>query len=180
MSKPRRRRLAFADFDQVRSDAAGLRQADYKRAGNWHLGQVCDHLASAIEWSIDGFPIRAPWPIRTLAGPIVYQIMFRSGWMPAGVKVGPRFMPPPTVQPDAAIARLDRTIDRFNSHPGKMADHPLFDALSTEQWRRWHLIHAAHHLSFLVPTLKPAAAHAASAPADRGRASGQTLDAPHP
>jgi len=43
------------------------------------------------------------------------------------------------------------SIRRFAEHPGEMQPSPLFGKMTRDQWTDLHLIHASHHLSFLLP-----------------------------
>ena len=49
-------------------------------------------------------------------------------------------------QPSLAV------IGRFAAHTGPHADHPFGGRLDRETWGVFHAAHAAHHLSFAVPT----------------------------
>jgi len=40
-----RRQINFCELDEVVADVEHLLSVDYQRAGNWTLGQICDHLA---------------------------------------------------------------------------------------------------------------------------------------
>jgi hypothetical protein len=146
-----RRELRLLDFDRVLADADRLLAGGYRRAGNWSLAQVCDHLATIVTMSLDGFPSLMPWPIRLAArwfalGPMLRHQVFRS-----------RFTAPPYLIPAAdaadrdAVERLRAAVARFEGHAGPMRPSPVFGTLSRDEWREVHLWHCEHHFSFLHP-----------------------------
>ena len=146
-----RRTLRLHSLDEAACDAERLLVTGYDRAGNWNLGQVCEHMALVMNLSIDGFPSKFPWPMRVVARwlylrPILAHRVFRKR-MPA-----PKYLLPLEMADDAAgVERLRGAIRRFAGHPGPFAASPVFGDLTSEQWREVHLWHCEHHLSFLLP-----------------------------
>lgn len=71
--KAQRRELAFHCTGCLKSDLAQIEAADragtLRVTGNWTAGEILDHVAKTIEFSIDGFPpeIRVAWPVRIVA-----------------------------------------------------------------------------------------------------------------
>ncbi|MBX9790619.1 MAG: DUF1569 domain-containing protein [Pirellulales bacterium] len=59
----------------VRLDEARTRQC-LSHSGTWSLDQCCQHLARWIEFSIDGFAFKYPWPFRLL-GRIVRFVLWQ-------------------------------------------------------------------------------------------------------
>jgi hypothetical protein len=123
----------------------------HQPVGNWSLGQVCNHLAGGIILSVDGFPTKAPWVLRKTVGPIVWKRVSTSGRMPEGVKIPEGFEPKPDLDDRAEVEALRAAIQAFGMHTGPLAAHPFFGPLSHKDWERFHLIHAAHHLSYVLP-----------------------------
>jgi hypothetical protein len=146
----KRRSLDFGSFDALRAEVLRLRVVPYTRAGAWSLGQNCEHIAKMMDQSIDGFEAKLPWIVRA-GGPLVKWWLFRSRRMPSGVKAPPSFMPGDEVADDAGADRLLAALDRYTSYSGPMQPSPLLGAVSREEWDQIHLIHASHHLSFIVP-----------------------------
>jgi hypothetical protein len=152
----KRRRLQFATFDALIDDIDDLRACGYDRAGNWDLAHVCEHLTRFMRLSLDGFPpdFRFALPLRVIGSTVVKWTTLATGWIPAGVKA-----PHPSlevdeddVRPEAtAASHCIATIREVRDHEGPFHPSPLFGRMPPEQWRRVHLIHAAHHLSFLIP-----------------------------
>jgi hypothetical protein len=54
-----------------------------------------------------------------------------------------------------AIEAISDTIARVVDPAATFYPSPLFGRLSTDQWRRLHRVHAAHHLGFLTPRSGP-------------------------
>src|SRR5262245_41047435 len=95
-----RRTLRFHNSGDVLADAESLLRSGYDRAGNWNLGQVCHHLATVVEMSLDGFPIRFPWPVRLAARWLVLGSVLRH--QPFRRRVAaPRAIQPPDAADDA-------------------------------------------------------------------------------
>lgn len=135
----------------------GLRGRAYRRAGRWSLGQNCEHIAKMLEQSIDGFDEKMPWLLRAMSGVVKWMTM-RTRWMPSGVKAPASFLPGDSVDDAAGVDRLVAAIDRYVNHAGPMQPSPLFGELSRGDWDQLQLIHASHHLGFIVPDDATAAA----------------------
>ena len=146
-----RRTLDFADFDAVLADVERLRRDGYRRAGNWGLAQACDHLTRFMRGSLEGFGFQFPLPVRLAGRWLILGRTLRTRRIPAGVKGPAPLMPPADVDADAALRDFAETLGRVRDHAGDFHPSPLFGRMTPEQWRQVHLIHAAHHLSVLVP-----------------------------
>ena len=149
-----RRRLQLATLDAAAAEIERLRAGRYERVGPWDLARTCDHLTVMMRWSLDGFPpeLRFPWPTRALLGPAVRMAIVRMGWMPVGVKAPHPALEVADVRPEGtAVAHCVATLREVRDHPGDFHPSPLLGRLTPEQWRRLHVVHAQHHLSFLVP-----------------------------
>lgn len=149
---PGRRPLAFSRPEEIWPDVERLLQG-HRAVGRWSLAQVLNHLGSAAIWSIDGFPMPPlPWPIRVTLGSIAKWSMFHQRKIPEGVPLPKRHGPAPELELEVETARFHAAIERVVSHDGPFATHPLFGALTRDQWRQYHCVHCAHHLSFVIPT----------------------------
>jgi hypothetical protein len=152
-----RRTLSFASLDEVVADAEDLLAKGYDRTGNWDLAQVCGHLAEWFRYPLDGFP-RAPlllrpvfWLVRSTVGKGMARKMLAGGTMKTGMPTVPQSVPAPGGEDAAAVAKLREVIARWKAHPGPLHPSPLFGDMTRDGWTKGHLIHCAHHLSFLVP-----------------------------
>lgn len=145
-----RRALTFATLDQVMPDVDRLLPG-HSTVGNWSLGQICNHLSSAVTASVEGIAFKAPWLLRKTVAPIVLKRMLRTGRMPEGVKLPEHFWPKPGVDARAEAEALRAAIRLFAAHAGPVADHPFFGRMDRDRWDQLHRIHCAHHLSFVLP-----------------------------
>jgi Protein of unknown function (DUF1569) len=147
-----RRKLKFQSYEDLLADLDRLSSGPVKTLGNWSPGQIFRHLAKAYNSSIDGFSMIFPLHFRLLAK--VFRKKLLSMPMPAGVKLpsksGKSLLPPPT-STEEGLSELRGAIARLQTEP-KRAKHPLFGALTNQEWDKVHLTHASLHLSFLVPS----------------------------
>lgn len=149
-SKATRRQLDFHSFDEVLADVDRLHRGGYAKAGNWALGQICDHLGYFMEAGLTGAQFRVPWLLKVLFGRAVLKRILTQRRMKEGVFTPQKPLPAPGGDEAAAVARFRQVVDRF----AKAADYqpsPFFGPMTPEQAREVQLIHCAHHLSFLVP-----------------------------
>lgn len=152
-----RRQLRFDTLDDVVRDAELLSTKGYEKAGNWDLAQACGHLADWMTYPIAGFPrppvaIRALlWILRKTVGRAKFRTVLAGG-MPVGGPTLRESVPPPGGDPTAAVARLKQAVATFEAADG-VHPSPLFGPMTKDEATRLQLVHAAHHLSFLVPKL---------------------------
>ncbi len=147
----RRRPLDFRDFGAVVADVDQLHRGGHERSGQWDLAQACDHLAYFIDSSVDGASFRVPWLLKVLFGRMMLRRILATRRMKEGVPVPDAARPKAGADEAAAVERLKRSIARFEGHGGELKPSPFFGTLTRGQWRDLHLIHCAHHLSFLSP-----------------------------
>src|SRR5690242_16155661 len=111
---PKRRTLDFRDFDAVLADVDALARGGCERAGNWNLGQVCDHLAKVMAESLDGFTFKIPFLLRWLP-PLMRgwykKKIFGSRTFPA-VSAPGAFAPASAPDEAEALARFRREVAR--------------------------------------------------------------------
>lgn len=154
-----RRQLRFESLNDIAAEVERLATANEVRAlGNWSNGQVLLHLASTMNYSIDGFPEFAPPALRPIV-PVFRLFMrlflkrrFLTQTMPAGFKLPARaanLLPPPTDWPTGLAAFRDAFGRQQKQSPG--AAHPALSRLTPSEWERLHCRHSELHLSFLVP-----------------------------
>ncbi len=157
MSVTRRELKPFASFADAVADAERLLAGGYGRAGNWSLGQCCGHLARWLDYQIDGFPkaplLRRPvaFLLRYTLAPRLLDKAIRSGRMSAGGGTIPQSVPPADADDAQGVADYKRAAERWQAHTGPLLPSPLFGDRPREDWLKVHQLHAAHHLSFLVP-----------------------------
>src|SRR5690242_16722942 len=80
-----RRPLEFESYDEVLAYVRKLADGPTKQLGNWSLGQICRHLAVAMDSAIDG-PAFKPALWLRVAGPF-FKKRFLAQPMPSGFQV---------------------------------------------------------------------------------------------
>src|SRR4051812_23807270 len=145
-----RRELSFSSLDEVMPEVDRLLEG-HTTTGRWSLGQICSHLSTAMQYTVEGFPEQAPWLLRRTVGPVAKRQVLGSGVMPEGVKLPEKYLPKPGLDPRAEAEALRASLRYYLAHTGPLQDHPLFGSMSRDEWDRYHAIHCAHHLSFARP-----------------------------
>jgi hypothetical protein len=151
--KPGRRNVKFASLAEVVADVEQL-LAGHATVGCWSLGQILNHLALTIRMSMVGFPVKFPWIVRRLFGPVGRRLCFGLGRLPEGFRAPEASVPSPGLDAAIQAENLRTAIERFGPFPGRLVEHPLLGKLSTSQWERFHRLHCAHHLSFVGPAIQ--------------------------
>lgn len=89
--------------------------------------------------------------------------------MTAGIKVPKWWLPGPGHEESAAVDRFHSDLSAFQAMTSQPFPHPFFGTLTKQQWNDLALIHAAHHLSFLLPRAKPREVRDGQVPARQAR-----------
>jgi hypothetical protein len=123
--------------------------------GNWTLAQICDHLARAVEGSLGmlapavGGRKRPSWMTRTVGRILILKF----GVVPRGVRAPAHVLPPADVVVDSALPRLQAAVEEFERRAAEpdvtLRAHPIFGFTDAATWRRFHMVHARHHLRFM-------------------------------
>lgn len=145
-----RRTLTFATLDRVMPDVDHLLEG-HETLGNWSLGQICNHLATVIAGSVDGFPFHAPWIYRKTLGAVQRRRVFKHAAMATGIPLPLEFCPKPGLDARAEAEALRATLRYYAGYQEPLVMHPFFGELTRDDWNRLHTIHCAHHLSFALP-----------------------------
>jgi hypothetical protein len=146
-----KRTLTFRSYDDVLADAGNLAANGYERTGSWGLGQTCEHLARTMECSLDGFPSKAPWPVRLIARWFVLGRILKHRPLNRRFPAPNYLQPADAAEDRAGLERLTAAIQRLKGHSGTMHEHPVFGRVSPGEWREIHLWHSEHHIGFLTP-----------------------------
>jgi hypothetical protein len=148
-----RRQLQFTSLDDIQADVNRLADAKQIRTlGNWSADQVLKHLATVMNYSIDGFRHRAAGPVRFFIRLFFKRRILTRG-MSAGFKLPAaaraHLVPPATDLADG-LANIRQALARLRTETPR-AEHPVLGALTPEEWIQLHCRHSELHLSFLVP-----------------------------
>jgi hypothetical protein len=147
----KQRELDFKTFDEMLAELDRLHKSGYDKAGQWDLGQTCDHLTYFIRGTLDGHPFHVPWLLKILLGRFILWRILKTKRMWAGATTPQKPLPEPGGDEAAAVAQFKKAVARLRDHQGEMHASPLFGYLTPQQWRDLHLIHSAHHLGYLLP-----------------------------
>ncbi|MFQ5489266.1 MAG: DUF1569 domain-containing protein [Phycisphaerae bacterium] len=140
--------MHFENYDAILADVDRLHPA-HRTVGNWSLAQICDHLAGIHDYSLGGrqAEFQKGRLFRATVGRIALRILLRYGFIPERQgNLGPR----ERIEFQDARRRLRQSLERIARQP-MTAIHPIFGPLTRQQWQQFHLHHAAHHLSFMIP-----------------------------
>lgn len=149
---PARRTLRFASLDEVVADVRALAAADSAGnlhcCGNWTFGQILNHLASWVDYSFEGVPLKVPFFVRWVARPMKKQFLTKP--MKAGSripKVNGGTLAIDVVPTAEALEHFYRSFDRL-SNASPTIPHMLFGPMTHAEWIAQHLRHSELHLSF--------------------------------
>lgn len=145
----RRATLRYATEADAVADVNRLRRG-HVQVGNWTLNQICWHLVKATEFSMRPGPFPPMTPEQLAARPKL-EMVLSTGALPGQINA-PEQITPPAECTDAEMDRLAEVLEKARTFPGPFAPHRIFGELTHDEARRLRLVHAAHHLSHLVPT----------------------------
>jgi hypothetical protein len=148
-----RRTLRFETLDQVLADVQTLADAGangtLRSCGNWTLGQNLNHLATWVDYSYDGVPMKipffVPWILRPFKNRFLTKPMKPGSTIP---KVPGGTLATDVVSTADGMAHIQKSFARLASEvPGR--PHVLFGRMNHNEWIAQHLRHAELHLSFM-------------------------------
>jgi hypothetical protein len=137
------------DLDEVRRRIRLLGPAHTARWGRMSVHQAVCHLADACRMALAEVEVQPlPGPPGIVRKLVALRLPVR--W-PSGLKTCPeidqfeRGTRPTTFASD--VPTLLALVDRLASEPGLHGRvHPVFGALSRDEWLRWGYLHLDHHL----------------------------------
>ena len=139
-----KRELKLSSLDEIVAEATRLRETGYESQGNWNLGQTCSHLADFL---------KAIFGMMKMFGFVerMKNDILANGFK-AGTPTAPQTVPASDAVSDAdGVAKLAEVLERMKTFDGPLQPSPLFGVMNRETWERVSLLHAEHHLAFLVP-----------------------------
>lgn len=143
-----RRTVQYDSLDDLYADAQRLAGADTRALGNWSQGQIYEHLARALDSSIDGIRISMPAPVRW-AMSMFFKRRFLKKAIPPGFTAPAKQLIPEETSVEDGLASLQTAIERQKAEPLR-APHPVFGNIGRDGWDDFNLRHAEMHMSFLV------------------------------
>jgi hypothetical protein len=147
-----RRDVTIESYDDILRDAEQLmRGGKIRSLGNWTAGQNFEHLAKAMDVSIDGVAYTMPVWMRAIAR------LFKSWFLNRPFKPGFQlpaqlendFGPSHCITDEEGFRLLKESVARIKS-TDQRAPSPAFGEMPESDWIKLHCRHAALHLSFLM------------------------------
>jgi len=146
----------------VAARAEQLAESGSIQGRSWTLAQICEHLSLSIENTVRGSaaqPVPKAWQSLTFVQRIrrwcIKRAMLLTGWFPENAPAPDSVQPSAAMTQDSALSRLRAATEAFDRKchtcDASWGYHSLLGRMSGRAWRRFHQIHAAHHLSFLRP-----------------------------
>lgn len=145
-----RRKLQFSSYQDILDDVRLWAAQPHRKLGNWSLGQICEHLAKAMTYAVDGAPFKVAIWLRMFGRLVKNRIISRP--MSPGFKLpksAADYVPNPTADAEG-IAHLERAIERYQQATALHA-HVLLGPMTRAEWDQLNFRHAEMHLSFIVP-----------------------------
>jgi hypothetical protein len=139
-----------SDLATVQTRLTLVSPTDAALWGSMSAPQMLCHLRDAYRCPLGE---RVPPPYKANALP-ARLFKWLALWLPMKWPPGVRTPPEvdqliggtPPVDFEADRADLLAKMDQFARGTGPWAPHPMFGAMTTEQWMRWGYLHADHHL----------------------------------
>jgi hypothetical protein len=148
-----RRKLQFASLDEVIADAEKcVGSPNTKMLGNWPLERILGHLTKAMNGSIDGMDLQAPFLIR-LIGPLLKRRILKKGMAP-GIKLSKpneAVLYPNVASAQQVLDAMRAAASRVQMEKKLIARHPVFGNMTKDEWIKLHLRHSELHLSYALP-----------------------------
>ena len=152
---PDRRPLRFSQLDEVPADVDRL-LLGHETVGGWSLAQICNHLVAALRLTAlpsgDLLSVTISTEVER-AQRIARRRYFRSEVFPEGIELPIPLLDPGAKDADPRVAAeaLRVAISQFLDAKGPFPMHPMLGRMDRDEWRHFHRIHCAHHLSFALP-----------------------------
>lgn len=133
---------------------ASERAGTLRITGNWTVGQTFGHIATWIEFALDGYPpdVKPPALVKFVLRTFMKK-KFLRGPMPRGVRIpgmpqGTLGTEPMTTED--GLARLRRAWERLSTTAPTVAN-PIFGVVPHDEWIAMNLRHTELHFGYLHP-----------------------------
>lgn len=146
-----RRAVQYKTLSEVVRDAEQLLPSHHT-VGKWTFGQICQHLAKAMNATIDGFGFQAPWWARWFIAPLLKNSLLTKPMKP-GFNLPSRaasLFPDEHISAEEGLSQLKAAVDRL-AHERPTAPHPFLGKMASEEVMQLQLRHCEMHMSFIQP-----------------------------
>ena len=149
MAKPARPELIFRSIDDLLADAQRLGSGPYEKAGQWDLAMILDHLGKEMQLPS---PTTVPGPVAIVARYFIRR-MARHDFYPPFTFPAPKDMrPTPNIPLETADGAFRAAAEKIKAMNGPWVTGTAFGPVPRADFVKLHLLHGAHHLSFLRPS----------------------------
>ena len=138
--------------------------------GRWSAAQVLEHLYLTYVGSVKGFErcLQEGRPlarVATFKERVATVLVTELGYFPEGRKAPERTIPQGMAAEEIEkailekLAAMDELITRCEARFGRstrILDHPVLGPLTARQWRKFHWVHARHHMKQIWRLRSPA------------------------
>ncbi len=137
------------DTSRLRARLAALRPDAPRRWGTMSTGEMLRHLVDSFDAVLGQRETGLRAPVRPRRFMRWFALHVPFPW-PRGLPTSPGVDPhrggsrPGAFEDDRA--ELDRHLATFAARAGTCAPHPIFGAMSADDWTRWGWLHVDHHL----------------------------------
>ena len=125
----------------------------------WSPVEIVEHLTRAYSGTAKGFerclekgaPLATPVTLKQRAQQFA---LINLGYFPEGRQAPKHIIPTGELDLNAVLDAVRRDLARLDDAAikakaalgsGKMLDHPILGALTTDQWLKFHVVHTEHH-----------------------------------
>ncbi len=137
-----------AEVDRIE---AAYKAGTLQTTGGWSAGQIMQHTAKLMGFSIDGFEASAPLVIRIL-GTLVFKPLLGRSHMKPGIKLpasARSLLPADEVSTDDGIQAMRTVLGRIENGERMTHKSPVLGKMTHDQWVLLHLDHCRLHFGFL-------------------------------
>ncbi len=148
--------------ESISAAASGMtaEQLKWHPAGKWSTTEILEHLLLTYSGTVRGFKrcLQVGKPIATspswkhrFSTFVVLNLQYFPKGRQAPAPTRPKGTPAEVVLPaiQGNIAAMDEAIRACAQKFGdrvKLVDHPILGPLTADEWRKFHWIHACHHV----------------------------------
>ncbi|MDX1957610.1 MAG: DUF1569 domain-containing protein [Leptospiraceae bacterium] len=143
------REVKLSSLEEARKELESISKIkSVTTTGKWDVGQVFEHCAQSIEYSLVGYPENRSYFFRRTIGRVVLNKFLSQGYMSHNLNDPIPGAPELNSSKDfhSGLERLLRAIDSFESFRGEPKIHFVYDSVSKSDYGKIHAMHIANHL----------------------------------
>jgi hypothetical protein len=114
--------------------------------GDWGLGQMFNHLAQGVEFSMQGYPIQKPRLFQETVGTLAFKVFAAKGKMSHGLSEPIPGEVVAELSAQDGLSRLWTSLEVFRDFDGSLKPHFAYGGLNKVQFAKAHLLHIENHL----------------------------------